>query len=401
MFLGVRGTKSGANVLPRLFLKNATNANLINITTTGVLYADKMDFCGNKENQTTLSGVNCIYLQENTSSSYVGANALFLNDCIVRKAKSSGIFCEKNRNGGRLLNTLLLENDNAGFVLFGSDWYCNFSEFGSNGGANLYTNFGASNDFILCDFYYPGQNEDYTSSKSNIYVGNLVNALTISSCQINSSYHHGIECAASVASAHYIFSGNQFGGNGLAAVNTYSNVSLANNSAVIDSNVHWDFGQKPKFLIETNDGVSKVCINDSYKESSYVTAVTNDSTKIHRKNNAGISLGDGGYYDSRKSANDRFFRTFLNNNTNENFSIDAIGIMRWGSGDMPTDLALFRGSANVLMLGADDCFKTGSNVTGSRPSATVGIGCQFFDTTLSKPIWSDGSNWRDAVGNIV
>lgn len=41
--------------------------------------------------------------------------------------------------------------------------------------------------------------------------------------------------------------------------------------------------------------------------------------------------------------------------------------------------------------------------TGSvRPSAgVVGSGAQFYDTTLSKPIWSDGTVWRDSAGSTV
>lgn len=40
--------------------------------------------------------------------------------------------------------------------------------------------------------------------------------------------------------------------------------------------------------------------------------------------------------------------------------------------------------------------------TGSRPAAaTVGAGAQFYDTTLGKPIWSDGTNWKDAAGTTV
>jgi hypothetical protein len=40
--------------------------------------------------------------------------------------------------------------------------------------------------------------------------------------------------------------------------------------------------------------------------------------------------------------------------------------------------------------------------TSYRPSATsVGIGFQWFDTTLHKPVWSDGTAWRDATGTAV
>jgi hypothetical protein len=47
-------------------------------------------------------------------------------------------------------------------------------------------------------------------------------------------------------------------------------------------------------------------------------------------------------------------------------------------------------------------FRTGAGATASRPNASaVGAGAQWFDTTLNKPIWSDGTRWRDAVGNVV
>ena len=43
-----------------------------------------------------------------------------------------------------------------------------------------------------------------------------------------------------------------------------------------------------------------------------------------------------------------------------------------------------------------------SGATGARPNAvTAGAGAIFFDTSLTKPIWSDGSVWRDATGTAV
>lgn len=40
--------------------------------------------------------------------------------------------------------------------------------------------------------------------------------------------------------------------------------------------------------------------------------------------------------------------------------------------------------------------------TGSRPTpATAGAGAQMYDTTISKPIWSDGTDWRDSAGTVV
>lgn len=40
--------------------------------------------------------------------------------------------------------------------------------------------------------------------------------------------------------------------------------------------------------------------------------------------------------------------------------------------------------------------------TGSRPTASsAGAGAMMFDTTLGRPIWSDGTNWKDASGTTV
>lgn len=36
-----------------------------------------------------------------------------------------------------------------------------------------------------------------------------------------------------------------------------------------------------------------------------------------------------------------------------------------------------------------------------RPTSTASIGEMFYDTTLKKPIWFDGTDWRDAMGTTV
>jgi hypothetical protein len=46
--------------------------------------------------------------------------------------------------------------------------------------------------------------------------------------------------------------------------------------------------------------------------------------------------------------------------------------------------------------------RAGLFTTALRPSAvTLGRGAEIYDTTLNKPVWSDGTNWRDAAGTIV
>jgi hypothetical protein len=46
--------------------------------------------------------------------------------------------------------------------------------------------------------------------------------------------------------------------------------------------------------------------------------------------------------------------------------------------------------------------RAGTGSTGARPGASSqGVGASFYDLTLTKPIWSDGTNWRDGAGTIV
>lgn len=43
-----------------------------------------------------------------------------------------------------------------------------------------------------------------------------------------------------------------------------------------------------------------------------------------------------------------------------------------------------------------------SYTTGGRPSAAAaGAGAYYYDTTLGKPAWSNGTVWRDAAGTAV
>jgi hypothetical protein len=56
---------------------------------------------------------------------------------------------------------------------------------------------------------------------------------------------------------------------------------------------------------------------------------------------------------------------------------------------------------SVITVGVDKVITTGHGPTSSRkPADWVPYG-MFYDTTLSKPIWSDGTAWRDAAGTAV
>jgi parallel beta-helix repeat protein len=59
-----------------------------------------------------------------------------------------------------------------------------------------------------------------------------------------------------------------------------------------------------------------------------------------------------------------------------------------------------RRSDGRLSLGAP--LRLMQYTTAGRPSAsTAGVGAAIYDTSLSKPVYSDGANWRDAAGTVV
>ena len=59
-------------------------------------------------------------------------------------------------------------------------------------------------------------------------------------------------------------------------------------------------------------------------------------------------------------------------------------------------------NSGVVSVMEHQPFRTGLDTTANRPSAaSAGNGSQFYDTTLGKPIWSNGTVWKDAAGNTV
>ena len=87
----------------------------------------------------------------------------------------------------------------------------------------------------------------------------------------------------------------------------------------------------------------------------------------------------------------------------DRFAISAEGTLQWHNFSTATpDIELSRRAANCLGVADDDVLRTGRGVTSARPSAAiVGAGSCWYDSQLSKPIWSDGAVWRDAGGIAV
>ncbi len=104
-----------------------------------------------------------------------------------------------------------------------------------------------------------------------------------------------------------------------------------------------------------------------------------------------------------ESRGDRFVRR---NDGTGGYTISKLdGAVQWEMlWDNSTSNWLLRNAAgtNALAVTQAGAMKLSVFVSASRPSAaSSGQGAMIFDSTLNKPVWSDGTNWRDASGTIV
>lgn len=106
------------------------------------------------------------------------------------------------------------------------------------------------------------------------------------------------------------------------------------------------------------------------------------------------------YYLSANSTNNFF--GFFDENTFNNFieKLDSISNFT----DKSLAPSAICPSYNKIFYNGkvSNYYQPGSSQGLLRPLASsVNIGFQFFDTSINKPIWSDGLNWRDSDGTIV
>ena len=85
--------------------------------------------------------------------------------------------------------------------------------------------------------------------------------------------------------------------------------------------------------------------------------------------------------------------TFSYDPTNQRNSYAYIGLMG------PEDTAMKTNLFRIFPHGV--WFNTYHGNSSSRPSPLNNIGLCYFDETLKKPLWSDGSKWLDSAGNPV
>lgn len=99
-------------------------------------------------------------------------------------------------------------------------------------------------------------------------------------------------------------------------------------------------------------------------------------------------------------ATSRFVQSHITSDTNYRIVIFADGKIEWGAGATTRDVNLYRKAAGVVAT--DNIMASGRFTTAARPTAAAaGAGGQYYDTTLSKPGFSDGTAWRDAAGTAI
>jgi hypothetical protein len=109
-----------------------------------------------------------------------------------------------------------------------------------------------------------------------------------------------------------------------------------------------------------------------------------------------VEAGDGILVNGIGTAEDPFVITAEIGNLGLAISFQdttTINFSTTGTGTVSDPMTV---TADVLPL------KFPSYTTAGRPSATAsGAGAYYYDTTLSKPVWSTGTVWKDAAGTTV
>lgn len=112
------------------------------------------------------------------------------------------------------------------------------------------------------------------------------------------------------------------------------------------------------------------------------------------------------YNHNALDATSRTIQANITSDTNFRFVAFVDGKHEWGAGATARETNLYRAGVSsvstVGILATDSLFKLGRFTTAARPTpASAGAGSSYYDTTLSKPAWSDGTNWKDAAGTNV
>lgn len=118
------------------------------------------------------------------------------------------------------------------------------------------------------------------------------------------------------------------------------------------------------------------------------------------------------------TATNQYGQTIASNELSATLVANGTQILNWATPTGATGFKLYRATAaggpyqRVALMGIVNTYSDLGNATqaeapptvatAGRPSAAYrGVAARMFDTSLGKPIWSDGTNWKDATGVVV
>jgi len=244
----------------------------------------------------------------------------------------------------------------------------------------LNTGPGILNDWsdISTNVKFVGVNVE-TNTSHGLYVTQVVNGLSVIGCT--------------------------FRGNGTAAAATYDGINLSPPAAMSSVRLigNRSYGVTQRYGLLTSSTVSSLVsvANDYSGNGTGSTSLSDDAaTRTQADGGSGNYQSTRHFYYSTAAANALSLR--LIGDTNDRFGALTDGRLMWSAGSGSLDVQLSRVAAGVIGVGVTQAIRTGVAATASRPAAAmVGVGSQFYDSTLGKPIWSTGSAWKDAAGTVV
>ena len=186
------------------------------------------------------------------------------------------------------------------------------------------------------------------------------------------------------------FGAATFGSGGiLEAVNDRLNTNLA-----IVNQYEQDQGTGTGYAVGADGSNSTLIVNGAIIEMATATVLTGTTVTGTTVNGTTINA-------TPALSTDYPVRMTVGAEANPRWRMLGTGKQEWGAGGgSATDVSLDRLAAGILGVPAANMFRTGFGATGSRPASPT-AGAQWYDTTLSKPIWHDGTVWRDAAGTAV
>ncbi len=190
--------------------------------------------------------------------------------------------------------------------------------------------------------------------------------------------------------------------------------SIYVNANMVDSPVTNTSGMQLVRVIDSSDGVKDIYIGKFLRRNAEnLTKLLSSGNVIFAEEDFYGKVTVNGELEINGTLDlNGAVQTFLNSETSPvmqsgvssdgelRFTMRADGLMLWGDGTSPLDASLYRDVTGVLR--SSKGFIPGVYNNTSRPDpSSVGVGTTIYNTTTLLNNTSDGTNWRDASGNIV